>query len=343
MARALLRLLPLLLAGLQRALILSLPSTPAQPRGLSRREGTEEPCPPSKFPCGHGICIPSEWLCDGDKDCLDGRDETSCRVEACAQGEERCPSETCSPLRCEGPQCVDLWIEPSCPPPPCLAEYRFCDGINDCPNGTDERLVDCRKRRSKMPSLGCAKQGFQCAPGVCIPHAWVCDGHPDCASGIDEHHCGTTGTPFNQAATLAESVTPGAVPSGNQSTTGLTMATGTTETATLSVSPIPGDGSAVPSGTLSINGITVTTGVTQAPEDQNTTPGRGSLTPSERRSAYGLVMAAAALSGILAAACLLVCCQTWAQVRWRLLPQPHLVEVVKDSLLMPERTPSSSI
>ncbi|XP_031804162.1 CD320 antigen isoform X2 [Sarcophilus harrisii] len=329
MARALLRLLPLLLAGLQRALILSLPSTPAQPRGLSRREGTEEPCPPSKFPCGHGICIPSEWLCDGDKDCLDGRDETSCRVEACAQGEERCPSETCSPLRCEGPQCVDLWIEPSCPPPPCLAEYRFCDGINDCPNGTDERLVDCRKRRSKMPSLGCAKQGFQCAPGVCIPHAWVCDGHPDCASGIDEHHCGTTGTPFNQAATLAESVTPGAVPSGNQSTTGLTMATG--------------DGSAVPSGTLSINGITVTTGVTQAPEDQNTTPGRGSLTPSERRSAYGLVMAAAALSGILAAACLLVCCQTWAQVRWRLLPQPHLVEVVKDSLLMPERTPSSSI
>ncbi|KAM9099719.1 CD320 antigen isoform 2-T2 [Sarcophilus harrisii] len=329
MARALLRLLPLLLAGLQRALILSLPSTPAQPRGLSRREGTEEPCPPSKFPCGHGICIPSEWLCDGDKDCLDGRDETSCRVEACAQGEERCPSETCSPVRCEGPQCVDLWIEPSCPPPPCLAEYRFCDGINDCPNGTDERLVDCRKRRSKMPSLGCAKQGFQCAPGVCIPHAWVCDGHPDCASGIDEHHCGTTGTPFNQAATLAESVTPGAVPSGNQSTTGLTMATG--------------DGSAVPSGTLSINGITVTTGVTQAPEDQNTTPGRGSLTPSERRSAYGLVMAAAALSGILAAACLLVCCQTWAQVRWRLLPQPHLVEVVKDSLLMPERTPSSSI
>ncbi|XP_036606788.1 CD320 antigen isoform X2 [Trichosurus vulpecula] len=272
MARALLRLLPLLLAGLQRTLALSLPSAPAQPRSLARR-GTEEPCPPSKFPCGGGICIPSEWLCDGDKDCSDGRDETHCPADSCAPGEKRCPSDTCSPVRCEGPECTDVWIEASCPLPPCLAEYRFCDDINDCPNGTDEQLMDCKKHRSKMSSPRCTRQDFQCASGVCIPHAWVCDGHPDCVSGNDELHCG----------------------------------------------------------------------VTQTAGDQTTTPGHGSLTPSERRSAYGLVMAAAALSGVLAAACLLVCCQTWAQVRWRLLPQPNLVEVVKESLLMPERTPSSLI
>uniref|UniRef100_A0A4X2MF66 CD320 molecule n=1 Tax=Vombatus ursinus TaxID=29139 RepID=A0A4X2MF66_VOMUR len=279
MARELLRLLPLLLAGLQRALALSLPSTSAQPRSLARRAGTEEPRPPSKFPCGGNIYIPSEWLCDGDKDCSDGRDETHCWAESCAPGEKRCPSETCSPVRCEGPECADMWIEASCPPPPCLAEYRFCDRVNDCPNGTDERLVDCEKRRSKMSSLPCTRQEFQCASGVCIPHVWVCDGHPDCASGNDELQCGTTGAPSNQATTLAVSLTPGngsAIPSGNQSASGITMAT-------------------------------------------------------------------AALSGVLAAACLLVCCQTWAQVRWRLLPQPNLVEAVKESLLMPERTPSSLI
>ncbi|XP_036606779.1 CD320 antigen isoform X1 [Trichosurus vulpecula] len=311
MARALLRLLPLLLAGLQRTLALSLPSAPAQPRSLARR-GTEEPCPPSKFPCGGGICIPSEWLCDGDKDCSDGRDETHCPADSCAPGEKRCPSDTCSPVRCEGPECTDVWIEASCPLPPCLAEYRFCDDINDCPNGTDEQLMDCKKHRSKMSSPRCTRQDFQCASGVCIPHAWVCDGHPDCVSGNDELHCGTTEAPDNQTTTLTMSSTLGnesAVPSGNQNASGMTMATGVTQTA----------------------------------GDQTTTPGHGSLTPSERRSAYGLVMAAAALSGVLAAACLLVCCQTWAQVRWRLLPQPNLVEVVKESLLMPERTPSSLI
>ncbi|XP_068953658.1 CD320 antigen isoform X1 [Petaurus breviceps papuanus] len=312
MARALLRLLPLLLAGLQRAQALSLPSAPAQPRSPARREGTEKPCPPSKFPCGGDICIPSEWLCDGDRDCSNGRDEAHCRAESCPPGEERCPSEMCSPVRCEGPGCADEWIEASCPPPPCLAAYRFCDGVNDCPSGTDERLVDCKKRRSKMSSLQCTRQGFQCTLGECIPRAWVCDGHPDCASGNDELHCGTTGALGNQTTTLAESLT-------------------------LS------NGNAAPSGSQSASGITVASGVTQTAGDQTTTPGHGNLTPSERRSSYGLVMAAAALSGVLAAACLLVCCQTWAQVRWRLLPQPNLVEAVKESLLMPERTPSSLI
>ncbi|XP_072457051.1 CD320 antigen isoform X2 [Notamacropus eugenii] len=211
MARELMRLLPLLLAGLQRALALSLPSAPAQPRSPARR-GTEEPYPHSKFPCGDDIYIPSVWLCDGDKDCADGRDEAHC--------------------------------------------------FNNCPNGTDEQLVDCKKHHLKMSSLQCTKQEFHCTSGECIPYVWVCDGHPDCASGNDELHCRTAGAPSNQTTTLA-------------------------------VSPTPGNGSTVPSGNQSASGITMDTGVTQTTGDQTTTPGHGSLTPSERRSAYGLVMAAA--------------------------------------------------
>lgn len=28
--------------------------------------------------CGEGRCVPTEWLCDGDYDCLDKSDELNC-------------------------------------------------------------------------------------------------------------------------------------------------------------------------------------------------------------------------------------------------------------------------
>lgn len=32
-------------------------------------------CPTQSFQCKSGLCIPSNWICDGKKDCLDGEDE----------------------------------------------------------------------------------------------------------------------------------------------------------------------------------------------------------------------------------------------------------------------------
>ncbi|CAG0914402.1 unnamed protein product [Notodromas monacha] len=57
--------------------------------------------------------------------------------------------------------------------PHCLSEDRKCDGIVDCPQGSDE--VDCAKHHN------C----FRCG-NKCVDWRWVCDGEYDCPDGSDE-------------------------------------------------------------------------------------------------------------------------------------------------------------
>ncbi|KAK1135090.1 hypothetical protein K0M31_007860 [Melipona bicolor] len=44
----------------------------------SQRSVSMGQCMPRHFECSPGECIPSTWVCDGEEDCTDGRDERSC-------------------------------------------------------------------------------------------------------------------------------------------------------------------------------------------------------------------------------------------------------------------------
>ena len=34
---------------------------------------------PGYFPCNASYCVPKSWFCDGNVDCVGGRDEECCR------------------------------------------------------------------------------------------------------------------------------------------------------------------------------------------------------------------------------------------------------------------------
>lgn len=75
-------------------------------------------CPPGKFKCTSGRCIPNYLICDGDPDCDDGSDETEqmCSIY--------CSSSTGKYLCAGGRKCISTMSQ--------------CDLIYDCPQMDDE-------------------------------------------------------------------------------------------------------------------------------------------------------------------------------------------------------------
>lgn len=80
-------------------------------------------CASSAFTCGHGgECIPAQWRCDKQNDCMDGSDEQNCPTHAPTS----CPA---SLFTCDNNLCISrTWL---------------CDTDNDCGDGSDER--NCSK------------------------------------------------------------------------------------------------------------------------------------------------------------------------------------------------------
>ncbi|XP_055715647.1 low-density lipoprotein receptor-like isoform X10 [Phlebotomus papatasi] len=117
-------------------------------------------CTYHQFQCTDGSCIHVSFVCDGDNDCPDGKDELP---EECSITENNCTDDK---FRCKNGRCIP--------------KHWKCDQERDCSDGSDEDVDVCHPE-------GCKSYEFMCVNGhMCIPKKWLCDGDRDCADGSDE-------------------------------------------------------------------------------------------------------------------------------------------------------------
>lgn len=115
-----------------------------------------------------GECIQEIYLCDRDKDCRDGSDE-SYDMDGPCNAKNNCTQLGDDAFKCDEKQC--------------LRKILTCDAFVNCDNGRDEIMEVC----SSSP---CNDSEFRCkVTNECIPRSWVCDQQSDCADRSDEEDC----------------------------------------------------------------------------------------------------------------------------------------------------------
>jgi len=158
--------------------------------------------------CRRGNCLTQEQICDGKWNCADGSDEKNCSIEMAFSKCKQFNDTLCAcPL-----------LHGKCDNNICIPESKFCDGVNDCGDNSDEKpqcdsclaklkftnpskvcddFYDCEDGKDEDPTFcGCPEDYFLCKDlsndendfPYCQPIQNLCDGRKHCYSGIDEEH-----------------------------------------------------------------------------------------------------------------------------------------------------------
>ena len=157
-------------------------------------------CASNQFQCRAGECVLSAYVCDGHRDCGNGRDERDCNARELDKYLKRGRSRLDTPY-------LERWLDSTvracaihcknargfiCRSFNYHAGKRLCTLAEDNV-GTTGKLIEDRQwdhYELRTEQISC-NETLRCPNGKCLNPNQLCDGKDDCGDKFDEHNCRT--------------------------------------------------------------------------------------------------------------------------------------------------------